>query len=169
MDNWIKHIKDNKIIAIDPGKVGGIAVYSVDTSEVIDLVPMPETPQDLYKFLGKYKFGARCYIERVGGIPGMGASAMFNFGKGFGHLEMALIACKIPTIEVTPQKWQKDLQMGHKGKQTTNVWKTKLKSRAQQLFPDVERQFGLKTKKAWLQVSDALLILEYARKIEIKR
>lgn len=169
MENWIEYIKDNKIIAIDPGKAGGIVVFSIDSNSVIALVTMPETPQDLYNFLNRYKTNARCYVERVGGIPGMGASAMFNFGRGFGHLEMALIACKIPTTEVTPQKWQKDLQMGHKGKQSTNEWKTKLKNRAQQMYPTVEREFNLKTKKDWLSVSDALLILEYARKIEIKR
>jgi hypothetical protein len=169
MEVFIKHIKDSKIIAIDPGKAGGIAVFSVDCNEIISLITMPETPQDLFNFLNRYRNNSRCYVERVGGIPGMGASAMFNFGRGFGHLEMALVACKIPTIEVTPQKWQKDLQLGHKGKQSTNEWKTKLKNIAQQMYPDVERKFNLKTKKDWLSVSDALLILEYARKIEIRR
>ena len=169
METWIKHIKDKKIIAIDPGKNGGLAVYSIDEDKVIDLVTMPETASDLYEFIKKYKMHARCYIERVGGIPGMGASAMFNFGKGFGHLEMALIVCNIPTTEVTPQKWQKELQLGNKGKQSTNEWKVKLKNRAQQIFPTVEKEFGLKTKKEWLSVSDALLILEYARKQEIRK
>lgn len=168
MENWVKHIKDRKIIAIDPGQKGGIAVYSCDAKEVISLVKMPESPQDLYNHLKKYSTNSRCYLERVGGIPGMGGSAMFNFGKGFGHLEMCLVVLKIPTNEVTPQKWQKNLQLGHKGDKSTNEWKTKLKVRAQQLFPDVEARFGLKNKTAWLNVSDALLILEYARKEEIK-
>ena len=88
---------------------------------------------------------------------------MFNFGKGFGWIEMALIANKIPTTEVTPQKWQKELQLGSKGKKSTLEWKTKLKQRAQQLWPTVEKQFNLKFKKDWLAVADALLILEYAR------
>lgn len=96
----------------------------------------------------------------------MGATAMFNFGRGFGQLEMALVAMKIPTIEVTPQKWQKELQLGVKGHKTTNEWKTKLKTFAQQLFPNIERKFNLKTKTAWLKVSDSLLIMEYARRQE---
>ena len=38
--------------------------------------------------------------------------------------------------------------------------------RAQQLWPSAERQFNFKYKKDWLAVSDALLILEYARLTE---
>ena len=102
-------------------------------------------------FIKHYQNNSRCYLEKVGGIPGQGgASSMFNFGKGFGWIEMALIANKIPTTEVTPQKWQKELQLGSKGKKSTLEWKTKLKQRAQQLWPTVEKQFNLKFKKDWL-------------------
>lgn len=44
---WIKHIKDRKLIAIDPGKNGGIAVYSVDKDKLLEVVKMPDTPQGL--------------------------------------------------------------------------------------------------------------------------
>lgn len=160
---WIKHIKDRKLIAIDPGKNGGIAVYSVDKDKLLEVVKMPDTPQDLLSFLSKYQVNSKCYLEKVGGLPGMGGSSMFNFGKGFGHLEMALLCRRIPTMEVTPQKWQKCLQLGNKGKKTTNEWKTKLKEKAQQLYPTVGADFGLRTKQDWLNVSDALLILEYSK------
>lgn len=163
MENWIKHIKNNKIIAIDPGKEGGIIVYDSDENELLEVIHMPELPQFIYEFFKKYQKNSICYLEKVGGLPGMGGSAMFNFGKGFGWLEMALAANKIPTIEVTPQKWQKELQLGGKGKKTTNQWKTKLMERAQQIYPSVGKCFCLKTKRDWMRVSDALLILEYAR------
>ena len=160
---WIKFLKDRKIIAIDPGKEGGIVVFSLDKNEFVEVIHMPETPQFLEEFLNKYKNNSICYLEKVGGIPGQGgASSMFNFGKGFGHLEMALICKKIPTMEVTPQKWQKELQLGTKGKRTTNQWKTKLMERAQQLYPSVGTKFKLKTKQDWTRVSDALLILHYS-------
>jgi hypothetical protein len=167
MEKWIKHIKDRKLIAIDPGKAGGIAVFSVDSKELIEAIPMPETPQMILNFFKRYQNNSRCYLEKVGGIPGQGgASSMFNFGKGFGWLEMALISCRIPTTEVTPQKWQKELQLGSKGKKSTTEWKAKLMQRAQQLWPSAERQFNFKYKKDWLAISDALLILEYARLTE---
>lgn len=124
---------------------------------------MPETPLLLLEFLEDYDYGSVCYMEKVQGIPGMGANRMFEFGKGFGHLEMALMSCKIPVVEITPQKWQKELQLGTKGNKTTTQWKGKLMERAQQLFPNIGAKFGFKYKKDWTRVSDALLILRYAQ------
>ncbi len=143
-------------IGIDPGKNGGIAVMSYDGS-VIDLTKMPETPQDLLCFLSKYKDGSFCTLERVGGMPGNGGSAMFNFGKGYGHLQMALIALQIPTEDVTPNKWEKSYQLGTSGKFTKTEWKNRLKAKAQQLFPGLGKRITLAT-------CDALLICEYGRR-----
>lgn len=144
------------IISIDPGQAGGIAVYDAVNDRLMEVVAMPATPLELLSFLSKYGGEETiCYLERVGGIPGMGASAMFNFGKGFGHIEMALLSSGIKVVEVTPQKWQKVLQLGAKGNSTTSQWKNRLKTKAQQLFPNV--------KKITLATADALLILEYAR------
>lgn len=156
-NEWIEYVKDRKLIAIDPGKNGGIAVYSIDRDKVIAVVKMPPTPQELLDFLSRHQVNSRCYLERVGGLPGMGGSAMFNFGKGFGHIEMALMCRRIPTMEVTPQKWQKVLQLGTKGHRSNSEWKNKLKARAQQLYPGVPMTLAL---------SDALLILEYAKIVE---
>ncbi len=146
------------IIAIDPGKNGGIAVFDVVRRKIVSLVKMPDTPTDILNFLSVYNTNSVCYLEKVGGLPGMGGSAMFNFGKGYGHIEMALLANKIKTVTVTPQQWQKTLQLGTKGNKSTTEWKNKLKAKAQQLYPEVE--------KITLATSDALLILEHARIVE---
>jgi hypothetical protein len=63
------------------------------------------------------------------------------------------LCCKIPTNEVLPQKWQKFLSLGSRGKKSKTEWKNKLKARAQQLFPSVG--------KITLATSDALLITKY--------
>lgn len=97
--------------------------------------------------------------EKVGGMPGMAGSAMFNFGKGYGNLEMALIALEIKTTLTSPQAWQKTFMIGTKSKQTTTQWKNKLKALAQQIFPQL---------KVTLINADALLILEYFRKLNLK-
>lgn len=149
----VKFFKHKKIIAIDPGKNGGIAVYSLEKQCVIEVIHMPSTPQELFNFLRIYSCNSKCYLERVGGMPGQGGMAMFNFGKGYGYLEMALLACKIPTVSVTPQKWQKPLQLGTRGNKTVSQWKNKLKAKAEQLFPYIG--------KITLATSDALLILQY--------
>lgn len=161
--SWAKYYAKEKIIAIDPGKAGGIAVYSVPDGAIIALTSMLETPTDLFNFLKRYCKNSRVYMELVHGLPKMSGSGMFNFGKGFGHLEMCFISLGIPLTEVRPQEWQKALGTGTKGKRSTNEWKTRLKEIAQKRWTTVERDFGLKNKGQWLSVSDALLILEYAR------
>ena len=86
-------------------------------------------------------------------MPGQGGMAMFNFGKGFGHLEMALLGMGVPTVEVTPQKWQKSFQLGNsKSCSSKTEWKNKLKAKAQQLFPNI---------KVTLWSADALLLYHY--------
>lgn len=145
-----------RYIGIDPGQHGGIAVLS-ESGEVVEVVKMPPTPQDLLDFLEQYSEDSFCTLERVGGMPGNGGSAMFNFGKGYGHLQMALLALHIPTEDVTPNKWEKTYQLGTCGKFTNTEWKNRLKAKAQQMFPHLGRQITLAT-------CDALLIAEYGRR-----
>lgn len=160
---WVQFFKSKKLIAIDPGKAGGIAIYCPEVDKIIALATMPETPADVYNFLKRYQCNSRVYMELVHGLPKMGGAAMFNFGKGFGHLEMCLVALGIPVTEVRPQEWQKSLGTGSKGQRSTNQWKTHLKEMAQKIWPYVERDFSIRNKGQWLSVSDALLILEFAR------
>lgn len=142
-----------KIMAIDPGVNGGIAVYDT-VAKIATAENMPVPPGDLSECIEVYKPDV-CYLEKVGGMPGQGGSAMFNFGYGFGCLNQCLYDHHIKTITVTPQKWQKALQLGTRKKsQSKTEWKNKLKAKAQQLYPDI---------KVTLKTSDALLILEYAR------
>ena len=144
---------DRLIIGIDPGAADGIGVYSITQGRLIMAIKMPETPTDLLAFLKLHSLNSKCYLEKVGGIPGNGANAMFNFGRGYGHLEMALLACRIPTETVTPQKWQKEFQLGGRGKTMSKTeWKNKLKAKAQQLFP---------TFNVTLATCDAMLIALY--------
>ena len=142
------------IIAIDPGKSGGIA--STDGFTVAN--PMPETEGDCVDTLRSLTAIAHdkiCYIEKVGGYiagnkcPG---SAMFNFGHGRGVLIGAMMAFGWKIIEVPPQRWQKWLGIGKCGGD-----KNKLKAEAQRRFPDI---------KVTLKTADALLILDYARAME---
>lgn len=147
------YYKDRLIIGIDPGAAGGIGVYSITQGRLIMAIKMPETPTDLLAFFKLHSLNSKCYLEKVGGIPGNGANAMFNFGRGYGHLEMALLACRIPTETVTPQKWQKEFQLGGRGKTMSKTeWKNKLKAKAQQLFP---------TFNVTLATCDAMLIALY--------
>lgn len=160
------------IIAIDPGKNGAIAVLDGEGG-VVDVMKMPDTAQELLEVLkecrhhedNEYWHQSVCYLEKVGGMPGQGGSAMFSFGRGYGHVEMALLALEIPTNEVSPQKWQKHFGAGGSSITKSSAaekreHKNKLKAKAQQLFP-------MLGKKVTLATCDALLIAEYGRKQEI--
>ena len=143
------------ILAIDPGKSGGMATANAYTHEAFK---MPDTDGDIVDRLrslsAQYK-NRVCYIEKVGGFvrgnktPG---SAMFNFGHGRGVIVGALMAFGWRIIEVPPVRWQKWLGIG-----TCGGDKRKLKAEAQRRFPN---------DRVTLMTADALLILDYARAME---
>lgn len=142
------------VIGIDPGKGGGIAVYSVKTGKVLAF-KMPQTPEDMAELIGKYKENACCFLEKVHAMPGQGVTSMFTFGNQYGWLQMCLVMHFIRTEPVTPQKWMKTLELGVKKGKSNSEWKNKLRLRAQQIFPN---------QKITLAKSDALLILQYGLK-----
>jgi hypothetical protein len=178
------------LIAIDPGASGGLAIQH---GSRVEIHKMPETPKDICDLLLAAQTEAlagafspeggngriKCYIEEVSGFAGVGqpGSAMFNFGRGFGNIEGMLVALQIPFELVRPQKWMKALALGtsgvvratpgmtvedRKSLATANArrkteWKNKLKEHAQRLYPHL---------KITLATSDALLLLEYARRQE---
>ena len=143
------------ILAIDPGKSGGMAMRNASTHEAFK---MPDTDGDIVDRLrslsAQYKTRV-CYIEKVGGFvrgnktPG---SAMFNFGHGRGVIMGALMAFGWRIIEVPPVRWQKWLGIG-----TCGGDKRKLKAEAQRRFPN---------DRVTLMTADVLLILDYARAME---
>lgn len=138
-------------IGIDPGKSGGIAVITTDGAAYA--YRMPETDRDLLDLLGDIGAEVSCaMLEQVHAMPGQGVTSTFTFGRGFGKLEMALCAARIPFELVTPQKWQKALGCLTKGDKNVS------KAAAQRLFP---------TLKVTHAIADALLIAEYCRRTRV--
>lgn len=147
-----------KILAIDPGKSGGMALYD---GETIQTWPMPQTDGDVVDLLLSIKAQhpyVEAVIEKVGGYTAAGGkqpgSAMFKFGWGVGGLHYACLALCIRLTQVTPQRWQQRLGLGTKGGRTTSEWKNVLKAEAQRRFPG---------QAVTLKTADALLILDWAR------
>ena len=146
-----------KVMGIDPGKGGGIAVIDADTHEVLDLCVMPDTLYDISEFIERHRDSVCCYIESVHSMPGQGVSSTFTFGQYFGYVEMAVVCHKIRSIEITPLKWQSLLGMKSKKGESKVSHKNRLKGRAQSLFPHA---------KVTLKTADALLIAEYGCLLE---
>lgn len=149
------------IIGLDPGEKGGIAVLDKE-GDVVEVSKMPITMLDILSFLRNYP-SDECvaYLENVGhGMPGQSSAATARFARHNGHLEMALQAVGIKTNMVTPQKWEKSYQLGKSSDYSKTEWKNRLKSKAQQLFPNLGKKLSLAT-------CDAILLAEYGRKQEI--
>lgn len=154
-------IQETLYLGIDPGASGGLAVTD---GEEIETIAMPKTPKDIWiwiNYLAQNNSKIICCIEKVNGFMGnknsMG-SAMFNFGKGVGHLEMAVIATeKIVLHEAHPKTWMNELKIPTKKKGlSNNQWKNELRGIAQKLFPQLT---------ITLATTDALLIMEYCRRV----
>lgn len=146
------------IIGLDPGEKGGIAVLDKE-GDVVEVSKMPITMLDILSFLRNYP-SDECvaYLENVGhGMPGQSSAATARFARHNGHLEMALLAVGIKTNMVTPPKWEKSYQLGKSSDYSKTEWKNRLKSKAQQLFPNLGKKLTLAT-------CDAILLAEYGRK-----
>lgn len=163
-------------IGIDPGSSGGFAIITTDG---VETYPMIADLGDLWEFFKNCKFpltGVSVYMEQVGGFIGTRAAddggfgdgkkrnlasahTMFVFGRGVGHIDMALAGNRLweSTIHITPRKWQAEFGIGPKGKgETQTQFKNRIKAKAVELFPDV---------KVTLKTADALLIALYGKRI----
>ena len=135
------------LLAIDPGANGGWVykggpiVFCGKNSELPQLTINRETVIIVEKvppYVGKF-------------IP---SSAAFKLGYSYGWIVGKFANYK--THHITPQVWQKFLNIGTKGEQTTTQWKNKLKEEAIKLFPNQPR--------ITLATADAYLLLHYALK-----
>ena len=146
------------IVAIDPGKNGGIAWQSPD--EKACCVKMPETEGDLITLIreracvhntGQVVFHVENMVKHMGaGIP---ASAMAVYARNFGFLCGCIQMTGCVLRLVTPQEWMKSLGMGKKRDYEGREWKNHLKSEAQRRYPHLN---------ITLCTADALLILSHA-------
>jgi crossover junction endodeoxyribonuclease RuvC len=152
-------------LGIDPGKSGGIA--AIDGVSIVETIKLCETPADVCAWIrscnGTWEWKA--VIEQVhsgvfarrgknGKQSRMGVVSAFTFGKSFGWLLGVLDALRIPYEFVSPQKWQGVMQCRTGGKKNVS------KAAAQRLFPQV---------KVTHAIADALLIAEYARRLEARK
>ena len=107
------------IYGIDPGFTGAIALYWPNSPyesnlEVYDMPVMKNpkgktiiNPHGVLDILANEGGKSLAVIEQVAAMRGQGVSSMFRFGEGYGHLQMACAACKLPTKYVTPASWKK--------------------------------------------------------------
>ena len=138
------------MIAIDPGKSGGIAWIE---DEVVHACNMPKTMTGIIdKFIELKTICKSCVVEKTGGYrPGNSGPASVKFARHCGNIEAALYAIGIPFDEVTAAVWQRKLATFSKDKKER---KNQIKEMMQRKYPHL---------KVTLLTADALGILTASR------
>ena len=175
------------IIAVDPGKFGGIAILEKDITGVISSIDVYSMPLLLNKELDIFLFqrllqstepqNTEIYLEDVHAIFGSSAKSTFNFGYICGQIN-TICCLHTSVVLVTPKVWQKEIWINEDivGSPTKRTYKksglpimkidTKLTSfnAVLRLFPNVQIPLTPKSKKPHDGIIDALCIAEYGRR-----
>ena len=152
-----------RIIGIDPGLSGGIAI--LDNSKVVELFDMPVMPDGkknkrqlnnallvkLIKDNIKNLEDTVMIVEQVNAMPGQGVTSMFNFGQTFGAIKGICAALGLPIFFVRPAKWKKHFELINSSKDAS-------RTKAIEMYPSISEQLS---RKKDVNKSDALLIARY--------
>ena len=135
------------ILAIDPGAKGALAFFDMEKG-VLNIVDCPTvevvrggkkkseiSAQMVASVIREFK-PSRVVLEKVGAMPGQGVSSMYQFGRGVGMYEGVLAALQVPVTYVTPQQWQKEMNV-RGGKDGS-------RARAAELYPAYASLFAKK-------------------------
>ena len=152
-----------KIIGIDPGLSGGIAV--LENNKVLNIFDMPVMPEGkknkrqlnsaqlvtLIKGNIKSNEEIIVIVEQVNAMPGQGVTSMFNFGQTFGAIKGVCAALELPIFFVRPSKWKKHFEL-------INASKDSSRTKAIEMYPTLSNQLA---KKKDVNKSDAILIARF--------
>ena len=152
-----------KIIGIDPGLSGGIAVLKNNSiKKLYDMPVMPEGKKNkrqlnsaqlakLIKDNIDKNEEVVIVVEQVNAMPGQGVTSMFNFGQTFGAIKGISAALELPIFFVRPAKWKKHFELINSSKDAS-------RTKAIEMYPSVSDELS---KKKDVNKSDAILIARY--------
>ena len=152
-----------RIIGIDPGLSGGIAV--LDDLKIYDIFDMPIMSEgkknknqlnsaQLVNIIKKHVLkndDTFVIVEQVSAMPGQGVTSMFNFGQTFGAIKGICAALSLPIFFVRPSKWKKHFNL-------INASKDSSRTKVIEMYPSLSSQLA---KKKDVNKSDAVLIARY--------
>ena len=152
-----------KIIGIDPGLSGGIAV--LENLKVINIYDMPVMSEGkknkrqlnsaqlvtLIKENIKTNEETVVVVEQVNAMPGQGVTSMFNFGQTFGAIKGVCAALELPIFFVRPSKWKKHFELINSSKDSS-------RTKSIEMYPTLYTQLA---KKKDVNKSDAILIARF--------
>ncbi len=145
-----------KVIAIDPGKSGGLCVVQDD---FIEAKKCPSTVHDMSLLFALAinetppEF-IRVVLEKVWARPHDGRSSIFTFAGNYGQWEGIIASHEMDIGYVTPQAWMK--ACGIPKKMTKKDRKNYIKDLAKKLYPKLG-------KKVTLATADAIVLAHYGQ------
>ena len=105
-----------RIIGIDPGLSGAIAILDEKKVGIFDMPVMSEgknkrqlNSAQLVSIMKEHKNSndeMAVVVEQVNAMPGQGVTSMFNFGQSFGAIKGVCAALNLPIFFVRPSKWK---------------------------------------------------------------
>ena len=159
-----------KIIGIDPGLSGAIAILENNKVEkIFDIPVMPEGKKNkrqlnsaqlvkLLKDIVSDDEEIAVVVENVSAMPGQGVTSMFNFGQTFGAIKGICAALGLPIFFVRPAKWKKHFDLINSSKDAS-------RTKAIEMYPSLSDQLS---KKKDVNKSDAILIARFFSETRLK-
>ncbi len=152
-----------KIIGIDPGLTGAIAI--LEDKKVTNLLDMPVMAEgkknkrqlnsaQLVNIIKENTLKEEeivVVVEQVNAMPGQGVTSMFNFGQTFGAIKGVCAALELPIYFVRPSKWKKYFELINSSKDSS-------RTKTIEMYPTLSNQLS---KKKDVNKSDAILIARY--------
>jgi crossover junction endodeoxyribonuclease RuvC len=135
-----------KILGVDPGVRGGLAVVAIDDGaapRLIEAIDIPVVGTGAKERVDAIAIRAwiashkpdHAYVERAQARPGQGASSGFKYGRAVGAIEAAIALSGTPMTVVEPSAWKKFHQLRGGEKEAS-------RQRALQLFPEAHALLG---------------------------
>jgi len=153
-----------RIIGIDPGLSGGIAI--LDDLKIYDLFDMPIMSEgkknknqlnsaQLVNIIKKNIISGDTFVivEQVSAMPGQGVTSMFNFGQTFGSIKGICAALNLPIFFVRPTKWKKHFELLNSSKDAS-------RTKVIEMYPSISPKLS---RKKDVNKADAILIGRYFR------
>ena len=153
-----------KIIGIDPGLSGGIAI--LENNNVLNIFDMPVMSEGkknkrqlnsaqlvslIKENINHKEEEVSVIVEQVNAMPGQGVTSMFNFGQTFGAIKGVCAALELPIFFVRPSKWKKHFELINSSKDSS-------RTKVIEMYPKLSNQLA---KKKDVNKSDAILIARF--------
>ena len=159
-----------RIIGIDPGLSGGIAIFENNkVKEMFDMPVMPDGKKNKRQLNNAFLVqivkdniedieDTVVVVEQVNAMPGQGVTSMFNFGQTFGAIKGISAALELPIFFVRPAKWKKHFELINSSKDAS-------RTKAIEMYPSVSDELS---KKKDVNKSDAILIARFYSETRFK-